>query len=316
MAIHTPISEVELTAYVDGEVFPERRSMIEAWLAHDRADADRVESWQRQNEILRAAYGRLASEPLPARPAQTPAKWPGGEGRVAAIVSSRVADAGAPPLQQSTRILQLRREQRARTLLAVAAAFVAGALIACLAALTIGISPSQMTGSLVASRAAPARLVETRLVTDINGATTRRALEAFSVYAAESGPGPTNDVADAGQAEALRMADWTERRLGQRIEPVALAGGLSRFLAFYVTPGEFGPAAFLVYGDETGQKTGIFISRSPLHETLASYADEGGTGIGVSVSSHRGLSVAVVGALPRDRLMQLGDAIQASFKIP
>ena len=37
-----PISETELNAYVDGEAYPERQAVIEAWLAGDPAMAAQV----------------------------------------------------------------------------------------------------------------------------------------------------------------------------------------------------------------------------------------------------------------------------------
>jgi anti-sigma factor RsiW len=37
-----PISETELNAYVDGELFPERQALVEAWLAGDPAQAPKM----------------------------------------------------------------------------------------------------------------------------------------------------------------------------------------------------------------------------------------------------------------------------------
>ena len=42
-----PISETELNAYVDGETFPERQAIIEAWLVGNPAEAMRVKAWRR-----------------------------------------------------------------------------------------------------------------------------------------------------------------------------------------------------------------------------------------------------------------------------
>ena len=50
-----PISETELNAHVDGELFPERQALVEAWLAGDPAQAAQIRSWRRQNQALRAA---------------------------------------------------------------------------------------------------------------------------------------------------------------------------------------------------------------------------------------------------------------------
>jgi anti-sigma factor RsiW len=56
----------ELHAYVDGQLAPQRRREIEAWLATQPAVAARVTQWQRDAEQLRAALaGTLAEAPVP-----------------------------------------------------------------------------------------------------------------------------------------------------------------------------------------------------------------------------------------------------------
>lgn len=62
----TPNDE-DLHAYVDGQLGPERRSYIEAWLATRPEPAARVAQWQRDAGELRAA---LAGAPMP-----TPARF-------------------------------------------------------------------------------------------------------------------------------------------------------------------------------------------------------------------------------------------------
>ena len=64
---HSPVTEDELHAYVDGEVSAERRAAIEAWLATHPEDAARVAQWRQQAEAIRARYGVIATERIPAR---------------------------------------------------------------------------------------------------------------------------------------------------------------------------------------------------------------------------------------------------------
>ena len=59
-------SEDELHAYVDGELSPERRAAVEAWLTQDAEAAAAVAAWRRQNELIRAAFAPGAA-PVPAR---------------------------------------------------------------------------------------------------------------------------------------------------------------------------------------------------------------------------------------------------------
>jgi anti-sigma factor RsiW len=62
-----PVSEEELHAYVDGELAPERRETVEAWLSTHPDDATRVGAWRAQAEAIRSRHGGVASEPVPAR---------------------------------------------------------------------------------------------------------------------------------------------------------------------------------------------------------------------------------------------------------
>ena len=63
----SPVTEEELHAYVDGEIPADRRSAVEAWLASNPDDAARVAEWRAQADTIRARYGAVASEPVPAR---------------------------------------------------------------------------------------------------------------------------------------------------------------------------------------------------------------------------------------------------------
>jgi anti-sigma factor RsiW len=63
----SPVTQDELHAFVDGEIPADRRGAIEAWLAAHPEDAARVAAWQAQAEAVRARYGAVASEPVPAR---------------------------------------------------------------------------------------------------------------------------------------------------------------------------------------------------------------------------------------------------------
>src|SRR3954449_6358060 len=62
-----PVTEDELHAYVDGELPAERRADVEAWLAAQPEDAERVQSWRAMAEMLHTRYDSVAQEPVPAR---------------------------------------------------------------------------------------------------------------------------------------------------------------------------------------------------------------------------------------------------------
>ncbi|MGJ4946141.1 anti-sigma factor family protein [Bradyrhizobium sp. HKCCYLS1011] len=62
-----PVTEDELHAYIDGELPPERRSDVEAWLATHPDDSERVQSWRTMAEALHARYDAVANESVPPR---------------------------------------------------------------------------------------------------------------------------------------------------------------------------------------------------------------------------------------------------------
>ncbi len=64
---NSPVTEDELNAHVDGELPADRQAAVEAWLAAHPDDAARVAQWRAQAEAIRARYGAIAAEPVPAR---------------------------------------------------------------------------------------------------------------------------------------------------------------------------------------------------------------------------------------------------------
>jgi anti-sigma factor RsiW len=62
-----PVTEDELHAYLDGELPADRRPAIEAWLATHPDDMARVTAWRALADAIRARYGAVATEPVPAR---------------------------------------------------------------------------------------------------------------------------------------------------------------------------------------------------------------------------------------------------------
>lgn len=67
MTQSAPPSDSDLHAYVDGQLPPERRAEIAAWLALNPHKAAEVVQWQRQNEAITTLFGGTAAEPVPLR---------------------------------------------------------------------------------------------------------------------------------------------------------------------------------------------------------------------------------------------------------
>lgn len=96
--INIPVTEDELHAYIDGELPPERRGAVEAWLVSHPDDAARIASWRAMSEALHAKYDSVADEPVPKRLdvdrlAYTPRKWM--YGALAATLAALLIGGGA-----------------------------------------------------------------------------------------------------------------------------------------------------------------------------------------------------------------------------
>jgi anti-sigma factor RsiW len=67
MVDHSPVTEDELHAYVDGELPADRREAVAGWLAAHPEEAAQVAAWVAQADAIRARYGTIVNEPVPAR---------------------------------------------------------------------------------------------------------------------------------------------------------------------------------------------------------------------------------------------------------
>lgn len=61
------VTDTDLLAYVDGQLSPDERTRIEAYLATHADKAAEVAHWQRQNEALETLFAPAGNEPVPAR---------------------------------------------------------------------------------------------------------------------------------------------------------------------------------------------------------------------------------------------------------
>ena len=65
MSATEPVSDLDLNAYLDGELSADGRLRVQAWLAEHPRDADRLTQLGRVDAAIRSRYGALANEPLP-----------------------------------------------------------------------------------------------------------------------------------------------------------------------------------------------------------------------------------------------------------
>jgi anti-sigma factor RsiW len=64
---HSPVTEDELHAFVDGQLPAERFAAVEAWLASHPEDAARIATWRAQSDAIRLRFGEPANEAVPER---------------------------------------------------------------------------------------------------------------------------------------------------------------------------------------------------------------------------------------------------------
>ena len=62
-----PITEIDLIAWLDGELADERRAAVDAYLAEHPEDAARLEAYRRNERALASCFDAVLAEPLPAR---------------------------------------------------------------------------------------------------------------------------------------------------------------------------------------------------------------------------------------------------------
>ena len=63
----SPVTEEELHAFIDGELPADRKEAVTAWLASHPDHARQVDAWRAQADAIRARYGAVVAEPVPAR---------------------------------------------------------------------------------------------------------------------------------------------------------------------------------------------------------------------------------------------------------
>ncbi len=75
------IDDLTLHAWLDGELPPERRAQVEAWLQQHPEDAARVRLWAADAEALRARFAGALDEPVPPALLQAVSSRPKGGAR-------------------------------------------------------------------------------------------------------------------------------------------------------------------------------------------------------------------------------------------
>ncbi len=286
---HT-VTDADLVAHVDGERSAVPEVEILAHLSAHPADTARVQTWRRQNEALKAAYHGAAAEPLPVSLSLTHPRAPRAE-------PARTNPNDEPPLRQVLRFERRRQQRNSRTGIAVVA-FGAGGLMALYLAMASGYAPSLPEFFRPPSQ--PIR-VETATPAEQSLQLARRAGEAHRTFAMAR---ESQHPGEITLAQDPSLALWLSRRVGIAIRLPDFSTEGFRFTGGRITPGELGPAAFLLYESGAGERVGLFVARIVSDETLAPvYREDRATGTLTWTSGGAGFVLTALGG--RERLQAL-----------
>ena len=91
-----PISDVDLQAFVDGQLDSKRRAEVEAYIAANPEAAQTVAAYRTQNSALHAAFDGVLNEPLPEALVRSPfgSRWTNLRRLAAAIALLILGGAG------------------------------------------------------------------------------------------------------------------------------------------------------------------------------------------------------------------------------
>jgi anti-sigma factor RsiW len=273
-----PVSEAELHGYVDGDVDRGRREAVQAFLAASPGDAARVETWQRQNEAIRAAFAPVETGPLP---------WslplaPGAEG--VATTGHAVRGHAAASGSHSWRTRWFAR--------LIGLSFASGALLAA--------SAAYLAGGMNAPEAAPPSLEDPTPAGMNDSFVTRAmsALRAFEPPPAAVRLSPNSD--GAGQGAAAPILPYLP------VEGLKLAG-------VRAMPGELGQMSCLVYARPDEANIALCVEKAG--DPGESVPRVSGSFPSAAIHwRQKGANYALVGALPEARLRSLADAVHAQVE--
>jgi anti-sigma factor RsiW len=273
-----PVSEAELHGFVDGDMDRVRREAVQAFLAASPADAARVETWQRQNETIRAAFVPVETGPLP---------WslplaPGAEG--VAATGHAAGRQAEPSGSHSWRARWFAR--------LIGLSFACGALLAA--------SAAYLAGHVNAPEAAPPSSEDPSPV-GMNDTFVTRAMSALRAF--------------EPPRAAVRLSPNSDGPGQDTAAPILpnLPGEGLKLAGVRAMPGEQGQMSCLVYvrPDEANIALCVEKAGDP-GETVPRVS-----GNFPSAAIHwrqKGANYALVGALPEARLRSLADRVHAQVE--
>jgi anti-sigma factor RsiW len=282
--MNTPITDTDLHAWLDGELTAERRAEVDAWLHAQPEDAARVRLWAADRDVLRLQFEAVLAESVPAR--------------LRALVTGRAAHAA---------------HASAWRFAAAVALFALGGVVG--AGVMWRSQAGAMATALAAATANPAA----------PGAWAQRAVVAHTVYV----PEVRHPVEVRAQEEHLSR--WLTKRIDVPVKLFDLRAQGFELVGGRLLPDAAGPSAQLMYetiptagalgadaasGVAAVKPTRVTVYlRKPDSTTPAEFRYEQRGELGMfywveGQSAHgKPCGYALVGALPREQLLALAEAI-------
>ncbi|MBP6902415.1 MAG: anti-sigma factor [Burkholderiaceae bacterium] len=268
--------DLQLSAWLDGELDPAAAAEVQAWLNDHPDDAARVRLWAADRDALRARLDPMVDEPLPEALRQQ-------------VLHGRPAMASAPrrlPLAWAAGLL-----------------LAGGVLGGLIGAGVVWQWPA--AEQVLAQRGWAAEAIPT-------SGWTRRAAVAHAVYVPERRHPVEVSVAEGDAAAQRAQEEHLVRWLSRRLDMPVMLYDLSRFgyalVGGRLLPDASGPSAQLMYQDGTGQRITIYLRKPEPGASMAfRYQREGELGLFYWIDE--GFGCALVGRLPKDRLLALAEAV-------
>jgi anti-sigma factor RsiW len=247
-----PISDEQLSAFVDGELAPGPQAAVEAWLRAHPEDAARVEAWRRDREALQRALAASLQEPIP--PALRATVWRRDRAPHWALAASVVAALVLGALLGGGAVWRWHRQEAVQLAAGTAQGWV------------------------------------------------QRAAYAHSVFV----PEPRHAVEVKAQEEHL--ARWLTRRIDVPVKLFDLREFGFDLVGGRLLPDGPGKSAQLMYQDAAGARITVYL-RKPEQGADTAFRYERQGELGMFYWVEEGAGYALVGPLPRERLLALAEAI-------
>jgi anti-sigma factor RsiW len=274
-----PVTEADLHAFLDEEIGAERRAKVVEHLEEKPLDAALVDTWRAQNEALRNAFARIAREPVPLS---------------LSLSQPLTVRAAAVPI--NTRRLDLARAARQRRVAIVSAiAFLAGSIAAA-------------TGAIVVQHLPSLFRPEQGISTTVGRRVASRAAAMYRTFANDR----TRPV-EVPASQKAELGRWLSERTGLSLLPDFSSEGL-KLVGGRVTPGEFGPAGFLIYEMQAGERIGVFLERAPEDSSAESLRPTPGDRNTSLYGREKGTYWAIIGSLGDERWKQVAQHLVGQIR--